>query len=416
MAPILFADAAQIVTPVSPSDPQRGTSLGEITVYRNASLSADPRSGRITAIGPWKKIKARGARVVEAKGQVIVPGFVDSHTHPLYAGRRVDEFMARAQGKGYLEILAEGGGILSTVQATRRAGSRDLEARAARIFERMLLHGTTTVEAKTGYGLSTREEVRHLKILQKLKKKSRLEIFVTFMGAHAIPPEYRDPSAVYVDLVCREMIPRIARAGLADFCDVFCEEGIFSVEESRRILQTARDCGLKLRLHADEFKPSGGAELGASLEALSADHLMGISENGIRALAQSRTAAVLLPCTSFFLGKEAYAPAREMIDAGAIVALATDFNAGSNLCYSMPMTVSLGILRMKMSPAEALVAATLHGAYALGASARLGSLHPGKQADFLLLEGEDYREVFYRYGANPVSVTVKRGKIVNERL
>ena len=410
MSVLVFAGAAQIVTPASRAKPQRGRRMGDVKVWKNASIAVDPKTGTILEVGT--RVKLRGVQVVDAGGRIILPGFVDSHTHPVYGGSRVGEFIARAQGKSYMEILKQGGGILFTVKATRKASDAALRDRTAGVFHQMLLHGTTSLEAKTGYGLSAKEELRELKILRDAAKKSPLDVFPTFLGAHAVPPEYKKNPGRYVDLVCDEMIPAVAKSKLASFCDVFCEEGVFSVAESRRILEAARRHGIGLRLHADEFEPIGGTELGVELKALSADHLMGISDGGVRALAGSDTAAVLLPCTSFFLGKEKYAPARRLVDAGAVVALATDFNAGSNLCFSMQMAASLGILQMKLTPEEALTAATLHGAHALGIADRAGSLHPGKQADFVLYPGNDYRELFYRYGTNQAETIVKKGKVV----
>ncbi len=413
MHPLIIANAEQIVTPRSRAAPQRGKAMGIIRVWKNKSISLDPKTGKIIAIGPWRKVKEKNAKVIEGKNHLVFPGFVDSHTHPIYAGSRVNEYLLRGEGVPYLEILAKGGGILATVRATEKASNALLTQRTLRVLRTMMTHGTTTLEAKTGYGLSTKQELRELKILQRLKKLSPMELFITFLGAHAIPERYRTRPNAYIDLICNTMLPQIAKRKLADFCDVFCEEGVFSVRQGRKILEMAIQLGIKIRVHADEFKPIGGTELGVSLKAFSVDHLMGISETGIRILSRSDTAAILLPCTSFFLGKETYAPAQELIHAGAIVALATDFNAGSNQSYSMQMAASLGLLKMKMTPEQVLVATTLHGAYALGISDRVGSLHPGKQADLVLIEGDDYREVFYRFGTNQVKTVIKRGKVVS---
>lgn len=388
--------------------------MNELHVFPKASISIDTTCGKILAIGRWKDVKLPKARIIDAKGLLIFPGFIDSHTHPLYAGSRVNEFEQRGAGIDYLEILRQGGGIFATVESTCKAPQSTLTAKALSTFSRMLSHGTTTAEAKSGYGLSLREELRQLRLLRQLKKQSPLELFTTFLGAHAIPKKYEKNHSAYVNLICRKMLPEIAKLKLADFCDVFCEPEIFSVEQSYKICAKAQGYGLQLRLHADEFESSGGAELGVRLGAASVDHLAGISLQGIKALGKTMTVATLLPCTTFFLGKEKYAPARSLIDEGGIVALATDFNAGSNLSYSMQMALSLGLLKMRLTPEEIVVAGTLHPAWSLGAADRLGSLHPGKQADLILMEGDDYRETFYHFGTNQVKLTIKRGTVVQE--
>lgn len=409
---LVVVNAEQIITPASPSEPQRGSDMQKIQIWQNQCISIDKHTGKILKIGSWKEVKVSKSEILDAKETIVLPGFIDSHTHPLYSGSRVDEFLLRAEGKSYMEILKTGGGILKTVQETRKASDEELLNKSSKILFSMLHHGTTTLEAKTGYGLSEKEEIRQLKLLRQLKRRVPLEIFATFLGAHAIPKEYSKKASAYVKLITEKTLPFISEKKLAHFCDVFCEKGVFSVQQSKKILEKAKNLGIGIRLHADEFEPSGGTKLGVALNAYSVDHLMGITEKEISLLAHSKTAAVLLPCTSLFLGKELYAPARSLIDRGAIVALATDFNAGSNLCFSMQMAGSLGVLKLKMKPEEVLTAATLHGAYALGVSQKIGSIHPGKQADLILLEGKDYRETFYYFGTNQIKQVIKKGRNV----
>jgi imidazolonepropionase len=380
------------------------------------------RAERIEWVGATKDLPVRmpGVRyeVVDGVGLDLVafPGFVDSHTHPIFAGTRADEYDLRCQGKSYEEIAAAGGGIRASVRQLRVASMEQLVSRAERNFWRFLQHGTTTIEAKSGYGLSLDDELKILRVLALLKTRSRLELMPTFLGAHDVPDEFRGSRGEYVRQLIHEMIPAVARDGLAQFCDVFCDTGYFTVDEARAILLAARKAGLGLRLHADQLSHSGGAQLAAELKALSADHLERIGDRDIQALKNAGTIATLLPGSVFNLGLPHYPPARKLIDAGVPVALATDFNPGSSYTVNMQIILSIACSRMKMTPAEAITAATINGAHALGAAERLGSIEEGKQADIALMNVSDYREVPYFFGVNHCVVTIKKGNVVINRL
>jgi imidazolonepropionase len=361
------------------------------------------RDGLIEAVGPYREVQATaaGAEVVEVEG-VLFPGFVDAHTHAVFGMARLDDHERRARGMDYQAIAAEGGGILSSVRDLRARSVEDLRERTARRLRHLLDHGTTTVEVKSGYGLETDAELRTLAVIGDLAAGPPT-LVPTFLGAHEIPLEYRSRRDEYVRLVIEEMLPAVAAQGIARFCDVFCEPGVFTPEESRRMLLAARSHGLGLKLHADELDGSGGAELAAELGAVSADHLARASDAGIAALAASATVAVLLPGTMLFLGKTDRAPARALIDRGAAVALATDFNPGSSPGVSLPLMATLGVSQLRMTPAEAIIAITANGAAAIGRSGDRGQLAPGFPADLTLAAVRDWRELVYWYGANLIT-------------
>jgi imidazolonepropionase len=349
---------------------------------------------------------------IDAGGKVVLPGFIDSHTHLLFAGSRVDEFEQRLRGASYAEISARGGGILSTVQRVRHASKEQLKELARPRLQRMLQFGVTTVEVKSGYGLTPADEIKCLEAIVELNGEGPWELVPTFLGAHAVPPEYRHDREGYLRSLCQDMLPEIARQGLAEFCDVFCETGVFSVAESRRILTRARDLGLRLKLHADELSPLGGAELAAEVGAVSADHLLCITETGIDALAASGTVATLLPGTAFFLGVD-YAPARRLIERGVSVALASDCNPGTCMTENLPLIGSMACTQMGMLPGEVVTALTRNAAAALARGDRLGSLTPGKQGDVIVCNVSDYRDIFYHFGINHVECVLKRGRVVH---
>lgn len=359
--------------------------------------------GRVEAVGPYSQVKrgAGRAAVVDVDG-VLFPGFVDSHTHAVFGMARLDDHERRARGMDYKAIAAEGGGILSSVRDLRQRSREDLRDLATRRLRHLLAHGTTTVEVKSGYGLETGAELRTLEVIGDLAPGPPA-LVATFLGAHEVPLDYRDRRDAYVRLVIDEMLPAVAARGIARFCDVFCEPGVFTPEESRRVLEAARVHGLGLKVHADELDGSGGAELAAELGAVSADHLARASAGGIAALAASETVAVLLPGTMLFLGKDARAPARALIDAGAAVALATDFNPGSSPTASLPLMATLGVSQLRMTPAEAVVAITANGAAAVGRSDDRGQIAEGFRADLTLVSVRDWRELVYWYGSNLVS-------------
>jgi imidazolonepropionase len=371
------------------------------------------RAGRIDWVGPTAQIPGvpSEAEVIDASGRVIVPGFVDSHTHLVFAGSREDEFEQRLRGLSYQAIAAQGGGINATVRRVRDASKDELKAMARRRLDRLLSFGITTVEVKSGYGLSLADEIKCLEVIAELNAEGPLELVPTFLGAHAVPPEFRSDREGYLRLLTEEMLPEVARRKLAEFCDVFCEAGVFSLAESERILQRAAELGLRLKLHADELTPLGGAELAARVGAVSADHLLCISDAGIEALAEAGTVATLLPGTAFFLGVE-YAPARRLIDHGVTVALASDCNPGTCPTENLPLVGTMACVQMGMLPAEALTALTLNAAAAVGRADRLGSLEVGKQADLVILDVPDYRHLFYHFGVSHVWRVIKRGRVV----
>lgn len=349
--------------------------------------------------------------VLSAVGKTVTPGLIDPHTHLVFAGSREFELTLRLQGAKYLDILQAGGGILSTTERTREASEEQLMAEAERRLDRFLAHGVTTVEAKSGYGLRLADELKQLRVARRLNAVHPVELVSTFMGAHAVPPEYKGNADAFVRTVIEEMIPAVARAGLAEYCDVFCEEGVFTVEQSREILMAGKRWGLKPKLHADELVSGGGAELAAELGAVSADHLLHASAEGIRRMALKGVIAVLLPGTAFFLMAPP-ADARSMIDAGVPVALSTDRNPGSSPTESLPFIMNLACLTMKMTPAEVLTACTLNAAHAIGRAADIGSIEAGKQADLVIFDAPNYQYLQYHYAVNLTDTVLKKGRIV----
>jgi len=368
------------------------------------------RDGRVVAIGAGLHDDA--ARVIDASRYVITPGFIDSHTHAVFGGWRAAEYELRSRGVGYMEIARRGGGINASIRDVRAMSELELIERARPRLAQMLALGTTTVEIKSGYGLSVEHELKQLRVIRALRQQCAIEIVPTFLGAHEFPPEYRDDRDGYVDLIVEKMIPAVAAEQLAVFCDVFLEPGVFTTDQARRILVAARDHGMKLKLHADEFENGGAAELAAELGAVSADHLGAISEAGIDALARSGTVATLLPATLLFLGKQKYAPARALLERGATVALATDFNPGTAPTPSMPLVLTLASSLMGMTPIEGLYAATAAAARALDLPAGIGTLTRGAPADILLWDAVDYREIAYRFGALAPVAVFKAGHAV----
>jgi imidazolonepropionase len=410
---LLIENAAQILTMAGPSRARVGAELSEIGLVEGCSLFA--RDGTIEAVGPAAEVAERAdcqTERVDACGGVLAPGFVDAHTHPIFAGSRADEYEMRVLGKTYEEIARAGGGIKRTVRLTRAASERELVEIGRRHARTFLEHGTTTIEAKSGYGLTVDDELKMLRALRHVADETPLEISPTLLGAHEIPDEFRGRRSEYVDLVVHDMIPRAALEGLADGCDVFCEAHVFSVDDARRVLCAAREHGLTLRFHADQLTRSGGAELAAEMRAASADHLEQIDDAGIACLAEAGVSAVLLPGSVYNLGLHRYPPARRMIESGVKVVLATDFNPGSSPTPSMQMVLSLACTQMRMAPAEAFAAATVNAAYALARGDRIGTLEPGKQADCVLFDGADYRLVPYFFGINHARLVVKRGRLV----
>ena len=371
--------------------------------------------GEIVAVGTTGEVEHSGwigssTQQIDAQGKLVTPGFVDPHTHALYAGSREHELSLKIKGVPYLEILKQGGGILSTVRQTIQARDEDIKGQTWKRLKSMLGFGTTTAEVKSGYGLSLQEELRSLKLIKELNDEQQIDLIPTFLGAHAVPPGYSEET--YTEWVIEEMLPSVAKEKLAEYCDVFCEPGVFSVKSSERILQAAQDYGFKLKIHADELESAGGAELAGRLRAVSAEHLLQCSDKGIAALAENGVIGVLLPATSFNLAKNSYARARDMIEKGMALALATDCNPGSSPTESMPLVLTLACLYLHMSPEEALVAATINAAHAVGRADRIGSLEVGKQADILILDVPNLDYLPYHFGVNPVETVIKGGRIV----
>ncbi|MCS6953676.1 MAG: imidazolonepropionase [Bryobacterales bacterium] len=373
------------------------------------------RDGRIVDAGPARRVEnlaaARQAEELDASGRVVMPGFVDCHTHLVCGPPRLADYEMRLAGASYHDIAAAGGGILWSVKAVRATSSRRLLHQARQSVAWFVRHGTTTIEAKTGYGLDRTGEMKTLRVLAALQGQP-LDIVPTYLGAHAVPPEFEGRAEDYIDWMCAEMLPRIRRRRLARFVDVYCDRGAFSLDEARRYLEAARRMGFALKVHAEQFSRTGAARLAVELGAMSADHLEQVDASDIAALAQSRTVAVLLPGSVFHLGLDRYAPARALIDQGAAVALATDFNPGTSPTCSMPMVIALACAHMRMSPAEAIAAATINAACAIGSADQVGSLEPGKAADLIILDVPDYREIPYHFGVNLVALTMKRGQIL----
>lgn len=399
------------------SRPQRGDEMRELGIIRQGALAA--RRGKIVWVGPTAELltsvrPAAFAKRIDAYGKTVMPGLVDPHTHLVFAGSRENEFAMRIQGKSYQEIAAAGGGINATVAATRKASKAALKAEARKSLDRMLALGTTTVEAKSGYGLELETELKMLEVVRELNEEGPMTVIPTFMGAHEIPPEFRQNPEAYVDLVITRMIPEVVARRLARFCDVFCETGVFSVEQTERICRAAAGFGLEPRVHADELTDLGGAAMAARLRARTADHLLCAGDDGIRQMAAAGVIAVLLPGTAYFLHMQRYARAREMIAAGVPVALATDYNPGSCMTESLPLILNLACTQMRMLPAEAITAATINAAWAIGEEDCAGSLEVGKQADILILDAPTHEHLCYHFGVNLVETVVKNGKVVVE--
>jgi len=410
-ADLLVTNLAELVT----CEPCVGE--GPLGIIAGGALAA--AEGRIVWVGPEARLAsevtaAPGAARVDGGGRVACPGFVDSHTHLIFAGSREQEYALRARGASYQEIAASGGGILATVRATRAASLDGLVELALPRLATLLAHGTTTVEVKSGYGLRTADEIKMLEAARRLNDLQPVEIHPTFCGAHEVPAEYKGLPDDYVNLVVEEMLPAVVERGLARYIDVFCEEGVFSIAQARKVLEAGARVGLRAKFHADEFTTLGGAELAAELRALSADHLLKARPQGVARMKEAGATATLLPGTAFFLGLPS-APARSFLETGVRVALASDFNPGSSMGPNLQLVMTMAVSQMKMSPEEALLGVTLHGAHAMGLEQEVGSLRPGKQCDLLLADVPNWRYLSYCYGVNHVNGVIKRGRLVWKR-
>jgi imidazolonepropionase len=408
----LITGCSELVT-LRGASPRRGRALRDLAVVRDGALLV--HGGRIAAVGTRREIErlreSRHAEKLDLRGRAVLPGFVDSHTHLIFSASRIEDYEKRIAGKSYAQIARSGGGIQSTVARLRTASAGDLKARASRFLQTFAEHGTTTLEAKSGYGLDWPNELKILRLLKELNDEQPLTIVPTFLGAHVVPPEFRSRPNAFVDLLVNQWIPKVAAAGLAKFGDVFCDLGAFTVAQARRILEACEANALGARIHADQLTRTGASRLAIELNAASADHLDRITRGDTGALARSHVTCTLLPGCSFHLGTRP-APARALIDAGAIVALATDFNPGTSPTASMPTILSLACTQMRMMPAEAIAAATTNAAHSLGLSAEIGSLDIGKYADVVAFDVADAREIPYYFGMNLCSFTMKRGEIV----
>jgi imidazolonepropionase len=417
-APLLFVGARQVVTCAGPARARHGAEMNDAGIRTGVAVLV--RDGNVQNVGPEQELAAAhpDARVVDCAGGVLTPGFVDSHTHAIFGRPRYEEQELRAAGVPYMEIARQGGGIHASVRDLRTRGEDELVALAERRLAWLAASGVTTVEVKSGYGLSLEHELEALRVARRLANSLPMRVVPTWLGAHEIPLDFRERAQgrrEYVELLVHEMLPRIASEGLARFADVFCEPGVFTAEESREILLAARVSGLGVKLHADELESSGGAELAAQLGATSADHLAAVSDAGIAALAGAGTVATLLPATMLFLGRHRQAPARRMIESGVAVALATDFNPGTSPTTNFPLVLTLGVSQLRLSCAEAIVAATVNGAAALGLAMRVGQIVSGFSADLALWDVEDVRELPYWLGAGRCRASWTRGKPCHPR-
>ena len=416
---LAVVNCSQLVTVAGPARPRVGPELRELSIIADGAMLL--AGERIAQLGSREEInraietKGTDCEVIDAGGRVVMPGFVDAHTHPVFAGTRAGEFEERASGATYQEIAARGGGIQATVHTTRAATLDELVAAGKRYAAWFLRTGTTTVEAKSGYGLTTEDELKILRAIKQLKLETSLRYVPTFLGAHDIPSEYKSRREQYLSLLIDEMLPQVAAEELAEYCDVFCEEKVFTVDESRKILTAARSHGLRLRMHADQLSLSGGAKLAAELGLVTADHLEHTDAEGIAALRSAGVQPVLLPGSVYALGSSRYPAAREMLDAGLAVVLATDFNPGSSPTPAMTMVLSLASTRMKMTPAESISAATINAAYTLNRGDQIGSLEPAKLADFVIHDCDDYRELAYFFGIEHPWKVYAGGQSVSDR-
>lgn len=410
----LLIKNGQIVTAGGHTGPVAGDQMQKLMVLDRGTVAIG--GDKIIAVGSEEDILAQGrltedTQVIDATGKVVTPGLIDAHTHLIFGGSREDEFVMRTQGSSYMEILKSGGGILNTVRATRAAELAELKKTGRQRLDWMLQMGTTTIESKSGYGLDLETEIKQLRAAQELNAEHPVDIVNTFLGAHAWPEEYKDNHPAYIQLIIEEVLPRVQAAGLARFCDVFCEQDLFSIDETREIMLAAKRLGFGLKLHADEIHPLGGAELAAELAAVSADHLLMISDQGIRSMRERGVVAVLLPATAFTLRKP-YAPVDKMLREGLTFALATDFNPGSSPTPSLPLVMTIACLAMQLTPEQAFHGITINAAHALGMADSVGSLEIGKQADLVIFDIDNYRKIPYFYGVNLVQQVIKKGKIV----
>ena len=417
---LIIKNASELVT-CSGFAAKKGTEMADLKIIRNGA--AVVKDGIIEAVGQSRDIEQQFKKdsvdqsdfdIIDARGKAVLPGFVDSHTHLVFGGYRAEEFSWRLRGDSYMQIMQRGGGIVNTVEATRQASTEELLQAGIKRLNSMLSFGVTTVEGKSGYGLNCETEIKQLDVMARLDQVHYLDVIPTFLGAHAVPPDYKGKQDAFIDFIISDVLPRVIEQQLAEFCDIFCEKDVFSVDQSRRLLSRAQELGLKLKLHADEIVQLGGAELAAELGAVSADHLLQASNQGIKDMAAAGVVATLLPATAFSL-KEPYADARKMIDADCAVALATDFNPGSCFTESIPLVVALATLYMKMSTEEVISALTINGAAALDRADQIGSIDAGKKGDLIVLEFPSYTYIPYHLAVSTVEKVIKQGNLVYDK-
>ena len=410
---LLIINAKELLTLAGSNSPRTGSEMNELGIINSGAIAV--KEGRIISVGSTEELTKKyddPSKIIDASDKVVMPGFVDPHTHPVFKQTRENEFEMRIQGKSYVEISQNGGGIRSSIAGVRETSEDELYKLAEKRINKMISNGTTTLEAKSGYGLSTESEIKMLKVIKKLGEYLPIDIIPTFLGAHEFPIEYKNDKEKYIDILINEMLPKVRELDLAEYCDIFTEDHVYNIEQSRRILNRAKELGFKIRMHADEIKPIGGAELAGEVGAVSADHLGAASDEGIKAMRENGIIATLLPATIFSLGMKSYARARDMIEAGLAVALATDYNPGSCNCDSMQFVITLACLQMKMTPAEAIAASTINAAYSLGLGDKIGSLEIGKKADILIMDMPSYKYLPYHFGSNNVETVIKNGKVI----
>ena len=411
-ADLILKNIGKLVTMQGSSSFRVKEEMNKINIIENAYIAV--KNGKILAIGvgdEFGNLCGDDTKIHDAEGLLVTPGLIDSHTHLIHGGSRENEFSMKLNGVPYIEILNNGGGILSTVKATKESSEEELYKKAKKSLDRMLEFGVTTVEAKSGYGLELNTEIKQLEVARVLDKNHPVDLVHTFLGAHAVPEEYKENHKAYIDILVDVMMPKIKDMGLAEFCDVFCEEGVFTIEESEYILQKAKEIGYKLKIHADEIESLGGAELAAKLGCVSADHLMAASDEGIKMMAENNVVANILPATSFNLNKN-YADCRKMIDMGAIVSLSSDYNPGSCPSENLQLVMQLGCLHLKMTPNEVLTAVTINAAYAIDRADKIGSIEVGKNADFVVFDARNVEYLMYHFGINHTKKVYKNGNLV----
>ena len=409
---LILKNIGKLVTMQGSSSFRVKEEMNKINIIENAYIAV--KNGKILAIGvgdEFGNLCGEDTKIHDAEGLLVTPGLIDSHTHLIHGGSRENEFSMKLNGVPYIEILNNGGGILSTVKATKDASEEALYKKAKKSLDRMLEFGVTTVEEKSGYGLELNTEIKQLEVARVLDKNHPVDLVHTFLGAHAVPEEYKENHKAYIDILVDVMMPKIKDMGLAEFCDVFCEEGVFTIEESEYILQKAKEMGYKLKIHADEIESLGGAELAAKLGCVSADHLMAASDEGIKMMAENNVVANILPATSFNLNKN-YADCRKMIDMGAIVSLSSDYNPGSCPSENLQLVMQLGCLHLKMTPNEVLTAVTINAAYAIDRADKIGSIEVGKNADFVVFDARNVEYLMYHFGINHTKKVYKNGNLV----